>query len=434
MKNCLQELQNEFILSIQELVEISRGFKQEIDTALSGKPSSLPIVSYALNLPNGEETGLFCVLDIGGTRARASLIELQGQGRYKILSQVTYGFRDPQRDYTLSAADLFDFQANLIAEVIENCNYVVNLGYTFSFPCKQNNLNHCQLLKWAKEIKTPGVEGQDVVKLLNLALQRNGLADKINLVVTINDTVATLLTSAYSDPNTDIGSIIATGHNSCCVQKLPDGKGKIINLECGNYTGIKSTRWDKQIDLNSQGPGEQLYEKMVSGQYLGELVRVICLDLYKKGLWLKITKTASWETPYSLESRHLASILHDNSYELEKTAGVLRENWGITTPGYDDLRLIKDVGELVVNRSAQLIAASFAGILVYIDPALQHEHTIAIDGSVYENMPGFAENLQKNLYQILNVPSGQISLRLCKDGSSIGTAIAAAMIAQTPAR
>lgn len=43
------------------------------------------------------------------------------------------------------------------------------------------------------------------------------------------------------------------------------------------------TKYDKIVDDNSINKGQQLFEKMVAGMYLGEIVRVILEDLAKEG-------------------------------------------------------------------------------------------------------------------------------------------------------
>ena len=46
------------------------------------------------------------------------------------------------------------------------------LGFTFSFPCKQEGLAKGRLVKWTKGFCCSGVEGEDVVALLQEAIKR----------------------------------------------------------------------------------------------------------------------------------------------------------------------------------------------------------------------------------------------------------------------
>ena len=46
------------------------------------------------------------------------------------------------------------------------------LGFTFSFPCKQEGLDVGRLVRWTKGFNCEGVEGEDVVRLLHDAIKR----------------------------------------------------------------------------------------------------------------------------------------------------------------------------------------------------------------------------------------------------------------------
>jgi len=70
---------------------------------------------------------------------------------------------------------LFDFLAECIAKFVKEqrlSGRILPLGFTFSFPCKQEGLAKGRLLHWSKGFKCAGVEGQDVVKLLQEAICR----------------------------------------------------------------------------------------------------------------------------------------------------------------------------------------------------------------------------------------------------------------------
>ena len=48
----------------------------------------------------------------------------------------------------------------------------IPLGFTFSFPCKQEGLDKARLVTWTKGFKCEGVEGEDIVRLLHEAAIR----------------------------------------------------------------------------------------------------------------------------------------------------------------------------------------------------------------------------------------------------------------------
>lgn len=51
------------------------------------------------------------------------------------------------------------------------------LGFTFSFPCKQEGLASARLTGWTKGFKCSGVEGEDVGELLQAAMSRRGVSN-----------------------------------------------------------------------------------------------------------------------------------------------------------------------------------------------------------------------------------------------------------------
>jgi len=88
-------------------------------------------------------------------------------------------------------------------------NKEYHLGFTFSYPCDQNAINHGVLQRWTKGFDVKGVEGHDVVPMFEAALQKKGVPIKVTAVV--NDTTGTLIASNFADPQTQIGCIFGTG-------------------------------------------------------------------------------------------------------------------------------------------------------------------------------------------------------------------------------
>lgn len=109
----------------------------------------------------------------------------------------------------------------------------------------------------------------------------------------INDTVGTLVAHAYSDPKTRVGFIYGTGTNAAYPEKV----SRILKLKDNHYAKdtmmlvnteidifgsdayLPLNRFDRELDASHSQPKFQLYEKMMSGAYIGELVRLASLDL-----------------------------------------------------------------------------------------------------------------------------------------------------------
>ncbi|MDF2570942.1 MAG: Hexokinase [Sporomusa sp.] len=427
----LAKIEEELEITAVMMRDIAARFQQAMEDGLAGKQSTLKMLPAFIGRPTCQEQGQVVAIDFGGTNVRVLLVELASGGQANIIDRRSVPLKDKhgKYDYTCSEAtgtELFDFIAETISEIVPPVG-VYPLGHTFSFPCQQYGVNEAVLISWTKEIKTAGVVGQNVGKLLQSALDRKGVGYVKSLAV-INDTTGTLLAAAYTDTCTTIGAICGTGHNSCYLEpchpltNLP----MIVNLESGNFDGVRQTTYDILLDQSSEKPGAQRLEKMASGQYLGELIRLIMSRLVADGHFNQGSDRLF--VPYSLSTEDISPILADASPELSAVSKLAATRWGIGGLTIYQLDAIKTVVQLVAIRSARLAAATWAGVLFKVDPGLNRKHTIAVDGSLYEKLPDYADTLAKAMAEILGDKATQVTIRLSKDGSGIGAAIAAATV------
>ena len=80
-----------------------------------------------------------------------------------------------------SPSQLFDHIASCIANFMHEHDLIgqkLPLGFTFSFPCKQEGLAVGRLITWTKGFTCEGVQGEDVVKLLHEAIDRRDVSDR----------------------------------------------------------------------------------------------------------------------------------------------------------------------------------------------------------------------------------------------------------------
>jgi hexokinase len=427
----LQRLRDDFTISTEKLRSISTSFLREMTEGLAGRPSSLAMLPSYLTQPSGQETGTFLALDFGGTNVRALSVKLLGEGRFQILARQSLPLVDPASNYNFiseaaRAEDLFDFLACQLAKLTDS-NTVYLLGHCFSFACQQSGANNATLLYWTKEIKTQGVEGHDVVQLLNDAFARQGLAH-IRPVVIVNDSVSALIAAAYNDTKTDIGSICGTGHNTCYLEPHSPWASTpmFINMESGSFDKLSGNVFDIALDKNSERPGAGRLEKMCSGRYIGEIFRLAVSDLIEQRLLFGGYSPVLFASTDILTGEDLAIILNDTASDLDSIGEWLDLRDPQLAHTYSDRAALQEIAGLVTKRSARLVAATFVGVLNHIDPHCNRNHTIAIDGSLYEKMPGYAQTIRETLDELLDDSAHKISLTLTKDGSGVGAAIAAA--------
>lgn len=422
-----QDVLSEFSATGEMIREVAANFRQDLQIGLRDvKSSSMRMLKSYVGLPTGKEKGEYLALDFGGTNVRVLRIRLEGEGRYEIIKRVGEPLIVPGKyDYIgkgSTAVQMFGFLAKLIDDAIDQDHETkFYLGHTFSFPSTQDDLNNARLIIWTKEFATSGVEGEVVNDLLLEALKKRGITN-VEPVAVINDTVAVLLSAAYKNPDIYIGSIYATGHNTCYLESSihdPKGFGEggmILNLECGNFMKLTPNRFDIELDRNSEKPGEQRFEKMVSGRYMGELLGMAVAELLgEKG------------KKYGFTSVDMSMIISDDSENLDKAAAIIKEKIGRELE-FIDIHKIKELTSAIAIRSARLAAASFVGIVWQRagDGEIVKQH-VAVDGSVYEKMPLVKENIARALSELLGEDSGKVDTVLDNGGSGLGAAIAAAM-------
>lgn len=427
-ENSLKKLKSDFILSNTQILDIANKFSKSMKAGLDGKKSSLKMLPSFVGIPTGEEKGIYASIDFGGTNVRMFTVELLGHGKTTIIKQISVPLKDQKKgyDYTsisTTGTDLFNFIAdNLGSILIPTLKYP--LGHTFSFPCHQLDVNKAKLIKWTKEIKTSYVEGQEISEMLKSALKEKKLHNIFPKAI-INDTIGTFLTSAYNNPLTSIGSICGTGHNSCYFEDNSDGNRKnnmIINIESGNFNEIPFTNYDLLLDIESDKPGDQHLEKMVGGRYLGELTRIIISEYIKNKLIFAKGNSEMFMSPNIIKSEDLSCFMVNKGDSIKDW---LNSKCNIFNVLPQDIMALNTIASTVILRSIQLIAATFIGILLHIDQNLEKDHIIAIDGSLYENIPGYAEKLDITLK---NISKNRFSIDMVKNGSGVGAAIAAALV------
>ncbi len=437
ISGALKAIEKDFELSERDLRKIIKGFHSEMRAGLSGRPSSLRMIPTYVDRPTGNERGEQIAIDLGGTNFRILGLTLKGRGR--ISNYYVMRFTLHKRDITSTGKRLFGFLARSLKKFISTnkihtCKKI-NLGFTFSFPVKQSGIANGKLTAWTKSFSASGVEGNDVVALLNAALKKEHIYN-IRVAALINDTVGTLASRSYSDKDCYIGVIVGTGTNACYVEKVNNIKsirrsGKntgdmIVNIEWGNYNKLKVTRYDAKLDKESNNPGAQMLEKMVSGKYLGEICRIVILDLVEKGALLGGIIPKKFKQCGYLAGEFVSQVLADKTQYLSGIRRLMCDA-GVRDQSLNDRKTIRKICGIISLRAACITAAAMTAVITKIDPKIKNRHTIAIDGSVYEKLPEFANNVNAELRKLAGQSSTRIRLSLTKDGSGRGAAILAAV-------
>ncbi|MFA5147057.1 MAG: PfkB family carbohydrate kinase [Candidatus Omnitrophota bacterium] len=444
-------LTRQMTVSPEDMERVQSGMMDQMDSGLAARPSSLKMLPAFVGVPTGRETGEYLGVDVGGTNLRVLRVRLEGNGRFSIVGDIGK-FKFEERHMHGTAEELFDFIAGSIGSFMAAqgmpLDREIKLGLTWSFPVEQTGAASGIHKEWTKGWTTSGVVGNDVVKLLEAGLDRKA-PGSVKVAALCNDTVGTLATARYQDPDCDMGIILGTGTNAAfwlpigqIAKWVDDGLSRqnmMINMEWGNFDSVPRTPWDFVLDLESNNSGRQLLEKMVSGMYLGEIARIIMARLISNNLLFGGVSSPIFNTvPAEMGkdgflTEHMSAIESDDSKDLEGVGSLLAE-FGVNNSTVEDRRLVKSVCELVSTKAARVTAAAIVAVIRKMDPAISRKHVAAVDGSLYKNYPYFKERIRAALRELLDSGAGEnvsdnIEIVMTEDGSGVGAAIIAAAAA-----
>ncbi|NXN70980.1 HXK2 protein, partial [Himantopus himantopus] len=426
-------------LSRADLERVQALMRREMELGLGRESNTNASVrmlpTYVRGTPDGTERGEFLALDLGGTNFRVLVVRVSQDGIrmaseiYVIPTTVTQGTGEALFDHIIECIMDFQLKQNLMEQVLP-------LGFTFSFPCQQLGLDKAVLLSWTKGFSASGCVGQDVVQLLREAAQRKQhLALKV--VAVVNDTVGTMMSCGYDDPKCEIGLIVGTGTNACYMEEMQNvgtvegEQGRMcINMEWGAFgdNGCLDdifTDFDRLVDEKTINAGKQRFEKLISGMYLGEIVRHILLALVEKQLLFRGKPCPKLQTRDIFQTKFLSTIEIDG-LGLRQVRSILQDLE--LQASFEDSVLVREVCQTVSLRAAHLCAAGLAAVVEKMREnrgLAQLAVTVGVDGTLYKLHPRFSQHLQQMLRDL--APNCTVTFLQSEDGSGKGAALVAAV-------
>ncbi|KAI5816575.1 hypothetical protein BZA77DRAFT_57477 [Pyronema omphalodes] len=506
-----EAIAKEFDFGAEDVRKGVQEFLRLMDVGLQNDGEAMTMIpTYVTGVPNGTEKGVYLAVDLGGTNFRVCSVSLSGDTKFTL----TQSKAAIPRDMMVSDSHtLFSFLAKEVEKFVkthhadhfeEDTAHKLQLGFTFSFPVDQRAVNKGYLIRWTKGFDIKDAVGKDVCELLQKEIDALGLPVKVAALV--NDTVGTLMARSYTSPGstgTLLGAIFGTGTNGAYVEKLSKitkmtkpgaqvgeydkSTGEmVVNTEWGSFDNnlkvLPNTIYDQQLDANSVNPGIQMFEKRISGMFLGEILRNAILGL-KKDVGLlsasTIAENAPLYTPWSVDTSVLSFIEADTTSDLSESKKVLEEQLGIPAVNLhtEEARAVKILVHAIGKRSARLSAIPIAAIVIATGKVDKSRPTpakgmsileglksaitgkppaaaadiptaptvkgdkekaqtaedldvidIGVDGSVVEHYPGFEKFVREALREVpeLGVEGEErIRMGVAKDGSGVGAALIA---------
>ncbi|SCV48986.1 probable hexokinase [Fusarium fujikuroi] len=474
----LQELEREFTVDTAKLKHITKHFIDELDKANQQQPMN---PTWVMQQPTGNETGKYLVLDLGGTNLRVFSVELPEEKSGFKVNQVTHKL--PKELRTGPAERLWDFVAGHLEEFLKTADFEAgtntDLSFIFSFPTTQRTIDEGILQRWTKGFDVADCEGRDVAALLRQAIAKRvctmrswydpstDMRQKLPLKVRVvtNDTTATMMASAYINSETAIGCVFGTGCNGAYFERcqsipkldmegLPAEALMAINCEWGAFDNehvvLPLTSFDIAIDDASPRKGQQAFEKMVAGLYLGELFRLIMLDVKKRNetFW-EGQSLEKMQEPYFMDSSFLSAIeeyvnnlpfinfltnhgSRDTSTDFKTSHDLSVAKLGVS-PNLKELEFMRSVATLITTRAARLSSTGVAAICLKRNLKTCH---VGVEGSLFEKHPHFKRELSKALGEILGWEKLSLTGKndvefMLSPGSGVGAAVIASTLTRS---
>ena len=241
-----------------------------------------------------------------------------------------------------------------------------------------------------------------------------------------------------------LGCIFGTGCNGAYIEtcgnipklkdmNIPADLPMVINCEYGAFNSkgsnpvLPKTPYDVMIDETSPRPGQQAYETMIAGLYLGEIFRLILLDLHdNKKIIFQNQDMEPFRKAFCLDSSFLSFIEEYPFENLSETQDMFADKFKVRA-NKPELELCRRLAELVGTRAARLSACGIAAVCKMKNFEQCH---VGADGSVFNKYPHFKQRNAQALREILDWPKGKkdpVQLSSSEDGSGVGAALIAAL-------
>ena len=397
---------NIFKLDNEQLKGIAHAFREKVEEGLNKNNAEIQCIPTFI-LPKATDVkGKALVLDLGGTNYRVAIVDFSTE------KPIIYPNNGWKKDMSIMKSpgytreELFKELADLIVEIKREEE--MPIGYCFSYPTESIPGGDARLLRWTKGVDIREMVRQFVGKpLLDYLNEKNKI--RFTGVKVLNDTIASLF-AGLTDKSYDayIGLIVGTGTNmatfipsdkitkldpECHVQGLIP-----VNLESGNFYPPFLTAVDDTVDATSDSLGKQRFEKAVSGMYLG--------DILKAAFPLE-------EFEEKFDARKLTAIM--NYPDIHKDIYVQVAHW-------------------IYNRSAQLVAASLAGLIALLKSYNRDIHRVCLiaEGSLFWSESRKDKNYNilvmeklQELLRELELEDVEVHINSMDNANLIGTGIAA---------
>ncbi|KAG5412543.1 hypothetical protein IGI04_000110 [Brassica rapa subsp. trilocularis] len=387
-------------------------------TAAESRGSLNMLVSFAGSLPSGDEKGLHYGANLRGKE----LLLLRGTlgGNEEPISDIyKQEISIPEDVLNGSFKELCDFISLDLVKFLgmnpgEETEDVKNLGFT--------------LTRYVEEIRSGSIsaihrkslaDGDDdkvlkeFVNDMNESLDRHGLKIRMNMAL-VDDTIGILAGGRYYHKDTVAAVTLGMGTNAAYIEQaqevlrwkstIPNEPQEIvISTEWGDFRSchLPLTEFDAGLDAESLNPGSHVFEKMVSGGYLGDIVRRVLLRMSEESALFGDILPPKLKTPYILGSPDMAAMHQDISEDRDIVNKKLKEVFGIMDSTLAAREVVVEVCDVVAERAARVAGAGIVGMIKKLGRLEKKMSIVIVEGGLYDHYRVFRNYLHSSVWEML---------------------------------
>ncbi|RDX70365.1 putative hexokinase-like 2 protein, partial [Mucuna pruriens] len=457
-KQIIRKFARECATPVTKLWQVADDLVSNMKLSLASDESSTlkMIISNVTSLPQGDEEGFFYGVNLHGTHLLLLCARLGGKNM-PISALQREEISIPDIVMAGTSEDITDYVATEIAKFVSAHPEIEDsapakkkkLGFTLSYPVNEvmpftatifQRKSANNPVKFSSPLRCHNAHIYayiGTVKDLNRALTNHGM--KMHVSSLVDETIGGLAGGRYYSRDSVAAITLGMTTNAAYVESAEEvasdltqslnSSESVISMEWGNFNSphLPLTSFDASVDAESANPGSGTFEKLISGMYLGEVVRQVLLKLAQETALFGNSVPPKLMTPYLLRSPDMAAMHQDTSEDREIVSEKLGEVFGINSCSSMAREIVAEVCDIVTERGARLAGAGIAGIIKKLGRIENRKSVVTVEGGLYEHYRIFRNYLHSSVWEMLgNDLSDNVIIEHSHGGSGTGALYLAA--------
>lgn len=395
------------------------------------------MITFIQDLPCGCEHGTYIILNWRIISVQIMLVRLRGENK-PIVDETE--MRIPEN--TNNAMQIFDQIVEKLVFFLKHKDLEreqLPLILTTTHPVHNTSIRNGSIISNKDQaIKlNKNMQNVDVHQLLKESLNRSPSRVHVDIVAVANDVSAAFLNcvSIYRNCHISIqmnNMMVAYWDRIRDIRNQeidPRKSNVLINLLISNYGELGElnnfiTSLDMELDPNLQKTPTHVLEKLISSEFITELIRLLMLQAIDEGLLFHGVKSQTLDQYGTIKLSNIDEILNEHDGPYYDTVEFL-ERLGFNAPSKEDCKRVHTIMMSVIHRSVDLLATIIAAIIEHIEkPSIM----ISIDGTI-SDITIYPQLLTNKIQELLRT-NCDFELIKMQDNEGRGAALIGSMALQ----